>query len=97
MEEKLQKALVSITLKVGEAKKNLFCDQNMVANIVELLRHFKETGELKEALVSSIEKARNMTGDAVNVFKMLIKDNSKIQMIPKAEVFADEFINDIFG
>ena len=97
MEEKLQKALVSITLKVCEAKKNPLCDRYIITSLTELLRHFKDNGMLKEALVSGIKDMR--IPDRVHIlFNNYMKEEVKFPKPTDEEIvqIADTFINSVF-
>lgn len=97
MEEKLQKALVTITLKVCEAKKNPFCDRDIISSMTELLRHFKDNGMLKEALVSGMKDMR--IPDRVHtIFNNFMKEDVKFPKPTDEEIvqIADTFINSVF-
>lgn len=97
MEEKLQKALVSITLKVGEAKKSPFCDRSIIESMTELLRHFKDNGMLKEAIVSGI-KDMHIPDGVFTLFNNHMKEDVKFPKPTDEEVeaLADGFISDVF-
>lgn len=97
MEEKLQKALVSITLKVGEARKSPFCDRDIIASMTELLRHFKDNGMLKEAVVSGIKNV-NIPDGVFSVFNNFMKEEVKFPKPTDEEVeeIADKFISSVF-
>lgn len=97
MEEKLQKALVTITLKVCEAKKNPFCDRDIISSMTELLRHFKDNGMLKEALVSGIKNVSVPDG-VLGVFNKFMKEEVKFPKPTDEEIerMADRFINSVF-
>ncbi len=74
MEEKLQKALVTIAVKVSEAKKSPFCDQSLVADITEILRYFKNNGELHKAISDHMAKVAD-TNVVTDKFKQYLKDD----------------------
>lgn len=97
MEEKLQKALVTITLKVCEAKKNPFCDRDIISSMTELLRHFKDNGMLKEALVSGM-KDMQIPDRVHTIFNNFMKEDVKFQKPTDEEIvqIADTFINSVF-
>lgn len=97
MEEKLQKALVSITLKVGEAKRSPFCDRDIISSMTELLRHFKDNGMLKEALVSGI-KDMHIPDRVHTLFNNYMKEEVKFPKPTDEEIvqIADTFINSVF-
>lgn len=93
MEEKLQKALVAITLKIGEAKRSPFCDRYIITSLTELLRHFRDNGMLKEALVSGIKSV-----SVLGVFNKFMKEGVKFPKPTDEEIerMADTFINSVF-
>lgn len=97
MEEKLQKALVTITLKVGEAKRSPFCDRYIITSLTELLRHFRDNGMLKEALVSGIKNVSVPDG-VLGVFNKFMKEGVKFPKPTDEEIerMADTFINSVF-
>lgn len=97
MEEKLQKALVTITLKVCEAKKNPFCDRDIISSMTELLRHFKDNGMLKEALVSGM-KDMQIPDRVHTIFNNFMKEDVKFPKPTDEEIvqIADTFINSVF-
>lgn len=97
MEEKLQKALVTITLKVGEAKKSPFCDRCIITSLTELLRHFRDNGMLKEALVSGI-KSVSVPDGVLGMFNKFMKEDVKFPKPTDEEIvqIADTFINSVF-
>lgn len=97
MEERLQKALVSIALKVCEAKKNPFCDRYIITSLTELLRHFKDNGMLKEALVSGMKNVRVPDG-VLGMFNKFIKEDVKFPKLKDEEIeqMADRLITAVF-
>lgn len=97
MEKRLQKALVSITLKVGEAKRSPFCDRDIISSMTELLRHFKDNGMLKEALVSGIKNVSVPDG-VLGMFNKFMKEDVKFPKPTDEEIvqIADTFINSVF-
>lgn len=97
MEEKLQKALVSITLKVGKAKRSPFCDRDIISSMTELLRHFKDNGMLKEALVSGM-KDMHIPDMVHTLFNNYMKEDVKFPKPTDEEIvqIADTFINSVF-
>ena len=97
MEEKLQKALVSITLKVCEAKKNPLCDRYIITSLTELLRHFKDNGMLKESLVSGIKDMR--IPDRVHIlFNNYMKEEVKFPKLTDEDIdkIEDRLITAVF-
>lgn len=97
MEEKLQKAIVDIALKVCEAKKSPFCDRYIITSLTELLRHFRDNGMLKEALVSGI-KSVSVPDGVFGMFNKFMKEDVKFPKPTDEEIvqIADTFINSVF-
>ena len=97
MEEKLQKALVDIALKVCEAKKSPFYDRYIITSLTELLRHFKDNGILKEALVSGMKNV-NVPDSLLGMFNKFTKEDVKFPKPTDEEIerMADRFITTVF-
>ena len=97
MEDRLQKALVSITLKVCEAKKNPFCDRYIITSMTELLRHFKDNGMLKEALVSGM-KDMHISDRVHTLFNNYMKEEVKFPKLTDEDIdkMEDRLITAVF-
>lgn len=97
MEERLQKALVSIALKVCEAKKSPFYDRCIITSLTELLRHFRDKGMLKEALVSGMKNV-NVPDRLLGMFNKFTKEDVKFPKPTDEEIeqLADRFITAVF-
>lgn len=97
MEEKLQKALVSIAFKVCEAKKNPFCDRYIITNLTELLRHFRDNGMLKESFISEMKNV-NIPDGVLGMFNKFMKEDVKFPKPTDEEIeqIADRFITAVF-
>lgn len=97
MEKKLQKALFSIAFKVYEAKKSPFCDRCIITSLTELLRHFRDNGMLKEALVSGI-KSVSVPDGMFGMFNKFMKENIEFPKPTDEEIerMADRFITKVF-
>ena len=97
MEDRLQKALVSITLKVCEAKKSPFCDRHIITSLTELLRHFKDNGMLKEALVSEM-KDMHIPDRVHTLFNNYMKEEVKFPKLTDEDIdkMADRLITAVF-
>ena len=97
MEEKLQKALVSIALKVCEAKKSPFCDRCIITSLTELLRHFKDNGMLKEALVSGM-KDMHIPDRVHTLFNNYMKEEVKFPKLTDEDIdkMEDRLITAVF-
>ena len=97
MEDRLQKALISITLKVCEAKKNPFCDRYIITSMTELLRHFKDNGMLKEALVSGM-KDMHISDRVHTLFNNYMKEEVKFPKLTDEDIdkMEDRLITAVF-
>ena len=97
MEEKLQKALVSIAVNVCEAKKNPFCDRYIITSLTELLRHFKDNGMLKEALVSEM-KDMHIPDRVHTLFNNYMKEEVKFPKLTDEDIdkMEDRLITAVF-
>ena len=97
MEEKLQKALVSIAVNVCEAKKSPFCDRRIITSLTELLRHFKDNGMLKEALVSGM-KDMHIPDRVHTLFNNYMKEEVKFPKLTDEDIeqMADRLITAVF-
>ena len=97
MEEKLQKAFVSIAVNVCEAKKSPFCDRRIITSMTELLRYFKDNGMLKEALVSGMKDMH--IPDRVHIlFNNYMKEEVKFPKLTDEDIeqMADRLITAVF-
>ena len=97
MEERLQKALVSIAVNVCEAKKSPFCDRRIITSMIELLRHFKDNGMLKEALVSGMKDMH--IPDRVHIlFNNYMKEEVKFPKLTDEDIdkIEDRLITAVF-
>lgn len=97
MEDRLQKALILITLKVYEAKKSPFCERHIITSLTELLRHFKDNGMLKESLVSGM-KDMHIPDRVHTLFNNYMKEEVKFPKLTDEyiEQMADRLITDVF-
>ena len=97
MEDRLQKALVSITIKVCEAKKSPFCDRYIITSLTELLRHFKDNGMLKEALVYGM-KDMHIPDRVHIIFNNYMKEEVKFPKLTDEDIdkMADRLITAVF-
>ena len=97
MEEKLQKAFVSIAVNVCEAKKSPFCDRRIITSMTELLRYFKDNGMLKEALMSRMKDMH--IPDRVHIlFNNYMKEEVKFPKLTDEDIeqMADRLITAVF-
>ena len=108
---KLHSSLLFLMLKLEEAKSNPMLDKNFVAALTEVLRYFRDNGELKKAYES---KKKSLTDMANGLCVKALKDyvylkcqedgvDAKLPDIDELikELASDEFIekkiNDILG
>ena len=97
MEEKLQKAFISIAVNVCEAKKSPFCDRRIITSMTELLRYFKDNGMLKEALMSGMKDMH--IPDRVHIlFNNYMKEEVKFPKLTDEDIeqMADRLITAVF-
>ena len=108
---KLHSSLLLLMLKLEEAKSNPMLDNNFVAALTEVLRYFRDNGELKKAYES---QKKSLTDMANGLCVKALKDyvylkcqedgvDAKLPDIDEIikELASDEFIekkiNDILG
>lgn len=63
-ETKLHASLLFLMLKLEEAKSNPMFDKNFVAALTEVLRFFRDNGELKKAYESQKESLADMANSS---------------------------------
>lgn len=61
---KLHSSLLFLILKLEEAKSNPMSDKNFVAALTEVLRYFRDNGELKKAYESQKESLADMANSS---------------------------------
>lgn len=61
---KLHASLLFLMLKLEEAKSNPMLDKNFVAALTEVLRYFRDNGELKKAYESQKESLADMANSS---------------------------------
>ena len=108
---KLHASLLFLMLKLEEAKSNPMFDKNFVAALTEVLRYFRDNGELKKAYESQKESLTDMAnGLCMKALKDYVylkcqKDgvDAKIpdidELIKKlaSDEFIEKKINDVLG
>ena len=107
----LHSSLLFLMIKLEEAKSNSMSDKNFVAALTDVLRYFRDNGELKKAYEVQKDSLTNMTNSpwAKLVIGMLISkvQEDKIDVeLPDIDTLikentSDEFIekkiNDVLG
>ena len=61
---KLHSSLLFLILKLEEAKSNPMSDKNFVAALTEVLRYFRDNGELKKAYESQKDSLEDMANSS---------------------------------
>ena len=107
----LYSALLFLMLKLEEAKSNPMLDKNFVEALTEVLRYFRDNGELKKAYESKKDSLADMANSpwvkALKDYASSIKQEDMIdEELPDIdalikELSSDEFIekkiNDVLG
>lgn len=107
----LHSSLLFLMLKLEEAKSNPMLDKNFVAALTEVLRYFRDNGELKKAYESKKDSLADMANSpwvkALKDYASSIKKEDGVDAeLPDIdalikELSSDEFIakkiKDIFG
>lgn len=60
----LHSSLLFLMLKLEEAKSNPMLDKNFVASLTEVLRYFRDNGELKKAYESQKDSLADLTNSS---------------------------------
>ena len=60
----LYSALLFLMLKLEEAKSNPMIDKNFIVSLTEVLRYFRDNGELKKAYESKKDSLVNLTNSS---------------------------------
>lgn len=107
----LQSSLLFLMLKLEEAKSNPMLDKNFVVALTEVLRYFRDNGELKQAYESQkgslADVANSAWGKALNGFiTSKVKEDGVDAELPDLDelikkLTSDEYIekkiNDVLG
>lgn len=108
---KLHSSLLFLILKLEEAKSNPMSDKNFVAALTEVLRYFRDNGELKKAYESQKESLADMANSSwVKALKEYVASKNQEdgvdaklpdidELIKKlaSDEFIEKKINDILG
>lgn len=108
---KLHSSLLFLMIKLEEAKNNSMSDKNFVVALTEVLRYFRDNGELKKAYESQKDSltdvANSAWGKALNGFiTSKVKEDGVDAELPDIGSFikkltSDEYItkkiNDVLG
>ena len=108
---KLHSSLLFLMLKLEEAKSNHMSDKNFVAALTEVLRYFRDNGELKKAYESKKDSLADLANSSwAKALKEYVsyknKEDGVDAKLPDIdelikELISDEFIekkiNDVLG
>ena len=108
---KLHASLLFLMLKLEEAKSNPMSDKNFVAALTEVLRYFRDNGELKKAYESQKDSLADMANSSwVKALKEYVSSKNQEDGVDEKlpdidelikELASDEFIekkiNDVLG
>ena len=107
----LHSSLLFLMLKLEEAKSNPMSDKNFVAALTEVLKYFRDNGELKKAYESQKESLADMANSSwVKALKEYVASKNKEdgvdaklpdidELIKKlaSDEFIEKKINDVLG
>lgn len=107
----LHSSLLFLMIKLEEAKNNSMSDKNFVAALTDVLRYFRDNGELKKAYEIQKDSLTNMTNSpwaklVIGMFTSKVQEDKVDVELPDIgalikENTSDEFIerkiNDILG
>lgn len=108
---KLHASLLFLMLKLEEAKSNPMLDKNFVAALTEVLRYFRDNGELKKAYESQKDSLADMANSSwVKALKEYVVSKNQEdgvdaklpdidELIKKlaSDEFIEKKINDVLG
>lgn len=110
-ETKLHSSLLFLMIKLEEAKSNPMSDKNFVAALTEVLRYFRDNGELKEAYELQKDSLADMANSpwaklVIGMLTSKMQEDKVDAELPDIDALikessSDEFIskkiNDILG
>lgn len=110
-ETKLHSSLLFLMLKLEEAKSNPMSDKNFVAALTEVLRYFRDNGELKKSYESQKDSLADMANSSwLKALKEYVSSKNKEdgvdaklpdidELIKKlaSDDFIEKKINDVLG
>lgn len=93
---KLHASLLFLMLKLEETKSNLMSDKNFVAALTEVLRFFRDNGELKKAYESQKDSLANMAnGSWVKALKEYVASKNQEDGVDAKLPDIDELIKEL--
>lgn len=103
----LYSSLLFLMIKLEEAKNNPMMDKNFIVALMEVLRYFRDNGELKKAYKLQKDLLANMANSpwAQLVMDMLTEDKVDVELSDintlikesTSDEFIEKKINDILG
>ena len=108
---KLHSSLLFLMLKLEEAKSNPMSDKNFVAALTDVLKYFRDSGELKKAYEIQKDSLTNMTNSpwaklVIGMLTSKVQEDKVDAELPDIDTLikentSDEFIekkiNDVLG
>ena len=92
----LQSSLLFLMLKLEEAKSNPMLDKNFVVALTEVLRYFRDNGELKKAYESQKDSLADMANSSwVKALKEYVSSKNKEDGVDAKLPDIDELIKKI--
>lgn len=100
----LHSSLLFLMIKLEEAKNNSMSDKNFVAALTDVLRYFRDNGELKKAYEIQKDSLTNMANSpwaklVIGMFTSKVQENKVDALIKEntSDEFIERKINDILG
>lgn len=98
---KLHASLLFLMLKLEEAKSNPMSDKNFVAALTEVLRYFRDNGELKKAYESQKDSLADMANSSwVKALKEYVSSKNQEDgvdaKLPDIDELLKELVSDEF-
>lgn len=93
---KLHSSLLFLILKLEEAKSNPMSDKNFVAALMEVLRYFRDNGELKKAYESQKDSLADMANSSwVKALKEYVASKNQEDGVDAKLPDIDELIKEL--
>ena len=107
----LHSSLLFLMIKLEEAKSNSMSDKNFVAALIDVLKYFRDNGELKKAYEIQKDSLTNMTNSpwaklVIGMLTSKVQEDKVDVELPDIDILikentSDEFIekkiNDVLG
>lgn len=93
---KLHASLLFLMLKLEEAKSNPMLDKNFILSLTEVLRYFRDNGELKKAYESKKESLADMANSSwVKALKEYVSSKNQEDGVDAKLPDIDELIKEL--